>query len=308
MSKKLGIALGSGGARGWAHIGVLRALARADIPVHCVAGSSIGALVGAVYAAGALDELTTFARGLTWRDVVSYFDVVFPRSGLLDGNRIYELLSEHTRDLTIEEAPIPFACVATDLGTGTEVRLRSGSMVDAVRASISIPGVFTPFHKDGVYLTDGGIVNPVPVDLLLEMGAEVTLAVNLNARRQPVEIPLEEPEPLEETTAEPALLAQLRQTYTSWQETLQNTVQNKLEGWLPSTNAEPTIFETIGATLNLMEQQIAQARLAACPPDLLLEPDLQDVGIFDFHCAADAIRLGYRTARVLVPQLQTLLR
>jgi len=302
MTKKLGVALGSGGARGWAHIGVLRALARAGIPVHCVAGASIGALVGGVYAAGGLDDLATFARDLTWRDVVSYFDVVFPRSGLLDGNRIYDLLSEQTRNFLIEEAPIPFACVATDLGTGTEVHLRSGILVDAIRASISIPGVFTPFPKDGVFLADGGILNPVPVNLLAELGAEVTLAVNLNARG-----PLPPPEPAEpeedlseaDKTA-PTLLQRLRQTCASWQD----TVQTKLETWLPSPTAEPTIFETIGATLNLMEQQIARARLAECPPDFLLEPDLQTVGIFDFHCAADLIRAGYRATQTVLPQLR----
>ncbi|MGQ9866261.1 MAG: patatin-like phospholipase family protein [Pseudanabaenaceae cyanobacterium] len=316
MTKKLGIALGSGGARGWAHIGVLRALAQAEIPVHCVAGASIGALVGGVYAAGGLQDLATFARNLTWRDVVSYFDVVFPRSGLLDGNRIYELLSEQTRHLTIEECPIPFACVATDLGTGTEVCFRTGSLVDAIRASISIPGVFTPFPKDGVYLTDGGIVNPVPVSLLAEMDAEVTLAVNLNARSAlpaanpsaPAAAEAAEEAELTAEEGEPSLLQQWRQTYASWQETLQSTVQAKLEAWLPSPTAEPTIFETIGATLNLMEQQIAQARLAECPPDWLLEPDLQTVGIFDFHCAADLMRAGYRATQTVLPQLRDRLR
>ncbi len=310
MTKKLGVALGSGGARGWAHIGVLQALARAEIPVHCVAGTSIGALVGGVYAAGGLNDLATFARDLTWRDVVSYFDVVFPRSGLLDGNRIYELLSEQTRNLLIEEAPIPFACVATDLGAGTEVHLRSGSLVDAIRASISIPGVFTPFPKDGVYLTDGGILNPVPVNLLAELGAEVTLAVNLNARGS---LPAPEPAAPEEELPEaaetaPTLLQRLRQTYASWQESLQSTVQTKLETWLPSPTAEPTIFETIGATLNLMEQQITRARLAECPPDFLLEPALHTVGIFDFHCAADLIRAGYRATQTVLPLLRDRLR
>ena len=126
-----------GGARGWAHIGVVRALQEAGIRIDFISGASIGALVGAIYCAEELDELEDFIRDLSWRDMLLYFDMVFPTSGLLDGNKVYELLSEHMQGMKIEESPIPFCCVATDLIKGEEVHLKSGSMVDAVRASIS---------------------------------------------------------------------------------------------------------------------------------------------------------------------------
>ena len=145
-----------------------------------LSGASIGALVGAIYCAGELDELEDFVRELSWRDMLSYFDMVFPTSGLLDGNRVYDLLSDHMQGMKIEDSPIPFCCVATDLIKGEEVHLRSGSMVDAVRASISVPGIFTPFCRGDLFLGDGGIVNPVPVDVVRAMGAEVVIAVNLN--------------------------------------------------------------------------------------------------------------------------------
>ncbi|WP_242517613.1 patatin family protein [Leptolyngbya iicbica] len=185
--KTLGLALGSGGARGWAHIGVIRALEEAGIQIHAIAGSSIGAFVGAIYAADELDELEAFVQNLNWRAIVSYFDVVFPSTGLLDGNRIYDLLSEHLYDRHIEDTTIPFCCVATDLETGGPVCLEQGHLADAVRASISIPGIFTPFLHSGRHLGDGGIVNPVPVDVARRLGVDVVLAVNLNHPAPPDE-------------------------------------------------------------------------------------------------------------------------
>ncbi|NJK35095.1 MAG: patatin family protein [Oscillatoriales cyanobacterium SM2_2_1] len=304
MAKTLGLALGSGGARGWAHIGVIRTLEQAGIKVDFISGSSIGALVGAIHAAGALHELEAFIRDLQWQDILSFFDMVFPRSGLLDGNKIYALLSDHIRSMAIEAAPIPFRCVATDLLRGEEVCLTSGSMVDAVRASISIPGVFTPVPWNGTHLADGGIVNPVPVDVVRAMGAEVVLAVNLNGR-SPVavaEIGVDESViPVLPATEGTGVIAQFRGQYKALTETL----QSKLEQWLPQADQAPTIFETIGITLNLMEQQITQSRLADCPPDLLVEPPLQEFGIFDFHRAAEIIRVGERHGRLILPELQS---
>ncbi|WP_239112183.1 patatin-like phospholipase family protein [Halomicronema sp. CCY15110] len=187
MVKTLGLALGSGGARGWAHIGVIRALEEAGIQIHAIAGSSIGAFVGAIYAADELDELEAFVQSLNWRAIVSYFDVVFPSTGLLDGNRIYDLLSEHLCDRQIEDTKIPFCCVATDLEAGSPVCLEQGRLADAVRASISMPGIFTPFQHSGRHLGDGGIVNPVPVDVARRLGVDVVLAVNLNHPTSPDE-------------------------------------------------------------------------------------------------------------------------
>ncbi|MFS8829819.1 patatin family protein [Synechococcus sp. R55.3] len=314
MGKKLGLALGSGGARGWAHIGVIRALEQAGIPIDYIAGTSIGAFVGAIYAAGELDELEDFVRDLNWKMILSLFDVVFPTCGLLDGNKIYELLTEHLQELCIEEAGIPFCCVATDLITGQEVLLRSGKMADAVRASISIPGIFTPFHHEGRYLGDGGIVNPVPVRVVREMGADVVIAVNLNhVDPADVESQLEETE-VEETLQrrqrlnaegevieeETNFITRIRKRYQS----LQQGIQEKISQWFPDEPSGPNIFDVIGKTLNVMEQIVTRSVLAEHPPDLLLQPKLSQYGIFDFHQADPIIQEGYRQMRRAIPELR----
>lgn len=344
MVKTVGLALGSGGARGWAHIGVIRALEEADITIGAIAGASIGALVGAVYAAGELDELEAIVRDLDWRSIVSYFDLVFPTSGLLDGNKVYELLSDRLQSLCIEEAAMPFCCIATDLATGKEVCIDQGPMVDAVRASISIPGIFTPFQKGDKYLGDGGIVNPVPVDAVRRLGPEVVLAVNLNRAEGAVTpeatIATVESTPSQsqdssdlETSDAPdaseadaldppegqaaaqspltapglviseqasTLINRLRSRY----ETMQEVLQNKLEGWLPEEKSGPNIFDVIGTSLNVMEQRVTQSQLAQYPPDLLLEPPLQGYSIFDFHQAADIIQMGYDCTQQILPDLK----
>jgi NTE family protein len=342
VQKAVGLALGSGGARGWAHIGVIRALEAADISVDAIAGASIGALVGAVHAAGELDALETLVRELTWREIVSYFDVVFPTSGLLDGNRVYDLLSEHLQALKIEKARIPFCCVATDLSRGQEICLNQGRMVDAVRASISIPGIFTPFEKDGTLLGDGGIVNPVPVSVARRMGVEVVVAVNLNCGAEanpdlepggdsqtgsdspegqtpppdvdPATAALGKPntdgkaaetEAASQEESGPAiqLLTRLRDNYATMQETL----QEKINGWMPEGDRGPNIFDVIGMSLNVMEQHITQSQLAMHPPDILIQPPLMDYSIFDFHQAADIIQLGYEYTQRQIPELKRLL-
>lgn len=348
MAKTLGLALGSGGARGWAHIGVIRALMEADIPIHALAGASVGAFVGAIHAAGELNQLEEFVRELDWKGIMALFDLIFPTRGLLDGNKVYELLTEHLLDLCIEDAGIPFCCVATDLITGQEVRLRAGSMADAVRASIAIPGVFTPFEREGCFLGDGGIVNPVPVDVVREMGSDLVLAVNLNHSPSPIDREEEEEEsewepesdsdqaanshrdpkssstepkevdtkiqPVNEDTTEPqeaSIITRIRQEYRSLQESLQERVQIKLNNWFPDPTDQgpsPNIFDIIGTTLNVMEQQITRQRLEQSPPDILIQPDLSHFGIFDFHQADAIIQTGYRQARAQIPQLKELLK
>lgn len=319
--KTLGLVLGSGGARGLAHIGVIRALEAADIKIHYLAGASIGALIGAMYVADELDDFETFAYQLDWKTTLSYFDVVFPRTGLLDGGRVQELLSTHLQQLSIETAKIKFCCVATDLVSGQEVRLQRGPMVDAVRASIAIPGIFTPFQRGAQYLGDGGIVNPVPVDVMHEMGADVIVAVNLNspaaAATLPLALPLENNARFEvevETSPVPkkqlipnervnVLLKKIQQNY----EVVQEQLQGKIENWLLEDKQEMNIFDVIGTALNVMEQQVTQSKLQVCPPDLLLEPALSEYGIFDFHQAEQLVIKGYQVMQHQMPTLKRLL-
>ena len=159
---KVGLALGSGSARGWAHIGVIQALTDAGIPVDYVAGTSVGAVVGAVYASGKIDSLEDVVLQLDWKKIAFFLDVVFPKSGLIDGNRVADFIRSLVEENDIEDLPLPFCAVSTDLATGNEVVIKDGDIIEAVRASISVPGIFTPVRKDDMTLVDGGLVNPVP--------------------------------------------------------------------------------------------------------------------------------------------------
>ncbi|MBW2648539.1 MAG: patatin family protein, partial [Deltaproteobacteria bacterium] len=179
--RKIGLALGSGSARGWSHIGVIQGLREEGIPIDMVCGTSIGSIVGGALATGTLDQLDEWVRELSWSDVIGFMDVMFPRSGFIEGEKIINFFKENLADQNIEAPSMPFAAVATDLMSGREVWLKSGSLMDAVRASISMPGMFSPFKHGGRWLVDGGLVNPIPVSLCRAMGADIVIAVNLNS-------------------------------------------------------------------------------------------------------------------------------
>ena len=180
--KKVGLVLGSGGARGWAHIGVIKAVEEAGIAIDYVVGASMGALVGGVYVSGKLPLLEAVALEFGSRDLFYYFlDVNFPRSGLIEGERIVRLVHKHVVSSNIESLPLPFAAIATDIESGREVVIRDGDLVEAIRASISIPGIFTPVCRDGHVLVDGGLVNPVPVSIARSMGVK-TPGIEMLAR------------------------------------------------------------------------------------------------------------------------------
>ena len=179
---RVGLALGSGSARGWAHLGVIRVLEEAGIRPDLVCGTSIGALVGAAYAADELENFEKWLRGLSIADVISFMDVRM-NGGMIKGERLMEFFRRSFVDRPIEELAIPFAAVATALHTGTEVWLREGSTIEAVRATIALPALFMPVVLDGRILVDGGLVNPVPVSLARAMGADIVIAVDLNSNR-----------------------------------------------------------------------------------------------------------------------------
>jgi NTE family protein len=175
--KKIGLALGGGAARGWSHIGVIRVLEKAGIPIDYIAGTSIGSLIGGVYASGKMDALEDLALKLDVKKVMGYLDMAYSKNGLLDGKKVKTLLSGHFTKKRIEDVRIPFIAVATDIETGKEIQFKSGNLVEAIRASISIPGIFTPVKKGKMYLVDGGLVNPVPVNVVRQMGADIVIAV-----------------------------------------------------------------------------------------------------------------------------------
>src|SRR5256886_2007949 len=176
---RIGLALGSGSARGWAHIGAIRALEERGIKADLVCGSSIGALVAAAYAAGELDRLEKWVTGLAWTTVVRLMDLTW-RGGLIRGQRLFTLFRTIFEDRQIDDLPIPFGAVATELYSGRELWLRHGDLLDAVRASCAMPGIFTPVVRDNVVLVDGGLVNPVPVSMCRALGAELVIAIDLS--------------------------------------------------------------------------------------------------------------------------------
>jgi len=270
---KLGIALGAGAAKGWAHIGVLRALARRGLEPEVIAGASVGSLVGAAAATGQIDKLEDWVRTLSRTDVLKLLDARF-RGGMIEGNRLMAAIEDVLSDRAIEELPRPYGAVATDMDTGREVWLREGSMLGAVRASCALPGLFPPRRHGDRWLIDGGLVNPVPVSLCHAMGAEAVIAVNLNARhlrRRHRRKARREAELREE------------QRYLEKFKSLFNS-------WLPGSD-QPSMIDVLSSAIDIMQERITRSRLAGEPPQLEICPAV-NFELMDFHRAAEGIELG----------------
>lgn len=284
---RIGLALGSGSARGWAHIGVLRALAREGITPDIICGSSIGSLVAGAYAAGHMETLSDWVTSLGFLDLVKLMDIRLA-GGLLEGNALMASVERYLGGTTIEELPLPFGAIATDLKSGREVWLRSGRVSDAIRASIALPGLFSPVHYQGRWLVDGGLTNPVPVSLCRAMGAEVIIAVNLNSDivgkhlnddHQPTTdaIPGEE--------AERDLLDQVLSRFGYGRNALDMLRSNR-------PRSSPGLLEVAATAINIMQDRITRSRMAGDPPDLTLTPRLAHLGLLEFDRAEEAIEEG----------------
>jgi NTE family protein len=303
---RVGVALGSGSARGWAHIGVLRALSEAGIEPEVVAGTSIGALVGAAYVQGSLEQFESWVRELTPRNVIRYMDLEpFGRGGLATVERLLQSLRPFMDDVDIQALEKPFIAVATDLKTGREVWLDRGPLLAAVRASIALPGLLTPVKRGERWLVDGGLVNPVPVSVCRALGAEVVLGVNLNAdvlgRRA-----LARQSRQEESDAESAPLGLggiADQLGASLRRGTDSLIAS-LRGSRPDT---PHLFEVLAGALNIMQDRITRSRAAGDPPDVMLVPRLAQLGLLEFHRAADAIAEGRRSVERMLPALENAL-
>lgn len=276
---RIGLALGSGSARGWAHIGVIRALEEAGVRPDVVCGTSIGALVGAAYAAGELDRLEAWVLQFSIKDFVGLMDVSLI-GGLFKGERLMDFFRQQFVDQPIEQLPMPFAAVATALHNGAEIWLRHGSTLDAVRASIALPGLFAPVMSDGVVLVDGGLVNPVPVSLARAMGADLLIAVDLGSdilgRHLRASAPNQLPNNL----------------LSEWTRKLQETIGTPVLGHPSSETTLPSVFEVLASSLNIMQVRIARSRMAGEPPDLIVAPRLAHLRLLDFHRGREAIEEG----------------
>ncbi len=282
---KIGLALGGGAARGWAHIGVIAALRDAGIEPDIIAGTSIGAVVGGCHAAGKLDALDEFARELTRRKVFGYLDFNLAGSGLITGQRLCARLENHLGDQLIDDLPQRYTAVATEIGTGHEVWLSRGRLVDAMRASYALPGIFKPVNVNGRWLFDGALVNPIPVSVCRALGARYVIAVNLNADLfgRGTVVPDLEAHGGHEPPAEPEPVT--AKNGRAVHKLLQRQFFGKSDG-------APGISTVMVDAFNIVQDRIARSRLAGDPPDLLISPKLRGIGLFDFHRADDLIERG----------------
>lgn len=296
---KLGLALGGGAARGWAHIGALEVLRENDIKIEVVAGTSIGAVVGGCFAAGKLDAVKEFALSLTRRRMVALMDVHLG-SGLIGGERLRRLLERDVTDVDIDGLPMAFAAIATELVTGHEIWLTHGPLVDAMRASYALPGIFDPVKIAGRWLMDGALVNPVPVTAARALGAELVISINLNAETmgRGAVIPKHgarppEPATLQEEALERGMFGQMRDAASR----INPFGRRKRE------KDAPKMASVVIDAFNITQDRIARARLAGDPPDVMVTPRLARIGLFEFHRAAEAIKAGREAAEKAMPEL-----
>lgn len=292
LQGRIGLALGSGAARGWAHVGVIRALETAGLRPEIVCGSSSGALVGGLYAAGLLDDFEAWGRALDRRQVMGYFDLSL-RGGIIKARKLLDAVGAPLADRSIESLERPFGAVATDLESGREVWLRQGPVLEALRASMAVPGFVTPVQLGGRWLVDGGLVNAVPVSLCRAMGADSVIAVDLQTTLLRRRFGDEGEEP-EDAAAEPAEPEEppgsVRATLRELAEDLRRRVTANEDG----RDATPSIYEVMANALNIMQVRITRSRMAGDPPDLLVTPRLRDYGFLDFDRVGEAIEEGRR--------------
>lgn len=296
---KIGIALGSGLARGFAHIGVMRALKRHGIEPTIISGTSMGALIGGAYLANKLDDVEDWAYKLTKFKVLSYMDFrVKSSGGLIGGERLAKLMFSTFGDARVEDLPHPFIAVATDLVTGHEAWLRKGRIVDAMRASFSLPGIFPPVSMGGRWLIDGALVNPVPVSACTASGARMTIAVNVSG-----DIIGKAKRPGDKSPASVAGFDMM--TFKGpdhVEEAKKSGLVNKL--FRKEADDNPSIFGVMVSSLNIVQDRLARSRLAGDPPDVLIVPRIGHVGLMEFDRAEELIAEGEAAVERAMPDIK----
>ncbi|HZP70954.1 MAG TPA: patatin-like phospholipase family protein [Pseudolabrys sp.] len=285
----IGLALGGGAARGFAHIGVIRTLEAQGIVPDVIVGTSIGAVVGGCYAAKGMDDLENWARKLTVRGVLGYLDISLSGSGLISGGHLATRLEEGLKDSRIDDLPIRFAAIATEFNTGHEIWLTRGRLSDALRASYALPGIFPPVLIGGRWLVDGALVNPVPVSAARALGARVVIAVNLNSDLfgRGTIIASHGPDESDVVAPESPKANGFRRMFGG---------ERSLRRQFFGRRGRPGLPTVMVEAFNVMQDRITRARLAGDPPDVLISPRLGGIGWFDFHRAAEAIDTGAEAA------------
>lgn len=299
-NRSVGLVLGSGGAKGLAHISVIEYLLSMEIPIDMIAGSSIGAVVGSLYCCGKLSEFKEDMLAFSKKQLLSVFDITLPRSGLIKGNGFTDFMSKYIPvDAKIEDLEIPLAIVATDYTTGEPVVFRSGNILEALRASISIPGIFVPLAYNDTFLLDGGVARPLPIDVVNDMGAGLVIAVNLHPVEKKkkfkdmVKIKKEDPDkslkPKSIKTVKygEKILIPVEKKITGW--------YSSIEQWLGSgsTRNFPSIFEILFQSVDIMSDINTEKTLRYHKPAVIIEPVLPDVGTLDFTMSSKIITEGY---------------
>ena len=294
----IGLALGSGASRGWAHIGVIKALSELNIHPKVVCGCSIGAIVGAAYVSGSLDRLEHWVRSLTKVKLARYFELNLSLNGFVDTEKLHEFFLQCVcrKDESIEDVTARFASVATDLETGREVWFTSGLLIDAIWASISLPGLFPPLQHQGRWLVDGGLVNPVPVSVCRALGADTVISVNLNGDIVGKHF-------IQESNRQEAgnvnVLGKFSRAVNKYSPSI---FKDEKEGTSP-----PGLFDAIVGSINIAQDRITRSRLAGDPPDIMLSPKLSHIGLMEFYRAEEAIQEGRECVMRMLPEIRHVL-
>lgn len=294
---KIGLALGSGVARGWAHIGVLRRLEKEGIKPDLVCGTSIGALVGGLYLAGELDRLEDFARNLGKASLFRFLDLRLSGGGLISGKKLFRLIDDAVGEKKIEDLPIPFAAITTELGTGHEIWVREGGLTKAINASYALPGLFSPQQIDSRWLIDGALTNPVPVSVCRALGARLVIAINLNADVFGM-TDVGEPETIRSIESEGP------KSFFSPPSAL-NLMKHR---FFDKSGSEPSIFGVMMSSLNIVQDRLSRSRLAGDPPDVTIAPRLAHRGLLEFDKAEEMISEGERAVERSLPFLHHALK
>ena len=283
--KSVSLVLGSGGARGLAHIGVIRWLEDNGYQIESISGCSMGALIGGIYAAGKLDEFENWLDAITKLDMVTLLDISWNKSGLVKGDKIINALIELVGDVTIEELSIPYTAVAADVNEEKEIWINSGHLFDAIRASISLPMFFTPHYYNGVHLIDGGVLNPVPIAPTFSDNTDITLAVNLGGKLN------EKPE------EQNNIVESVEKEETGISDKISNYIQQLKKKVDPTKSIDWDAYEIANQAFDAMQSTIARQKLAAYPPDLCIEIARNACGTFEFSKSDEMVALGYKKAQ-----------
>ncbi|ABN61173.1 patatin-like phospholipase RssA [Shewanella baltica] len=289
----VGIALGSGAAKGWAHIGVLNGLAAMGIKPDKVAGCSVGALVGAAYAHDHLPELEEWVRSFSSWDVLGLMDIRWRKGGLIGGDKVFDVLQARIGDVNIENLNRPFAAVATDLYSGQEIWFTEGDLRQAVRASCSMPGILAPVRQGDRWLVDGAVVNPVPVSVSRAMGVDVVIAVDLygyhSGRIQVLPVSMTSQKNVE---AEMDMSARQETGFMDLFARGRDYVSNLTDKFSLGTKSNPGMIAVMSQSMGILEQRHKRARLMGDPPDICIVPEVGNIGTMEFHRADEAIAAG----------------